>query len=77
MTEILSTNEYDNSRSVCLREDTVNDCACPAVAAGYNSSSGNESLIAAEWYDEMIERLEGRNLAEAGVAREIAEELDG
>ena len=38
-------------------DDTVDDCPCPAVAAGYSPNSADESTVSAEWYDEMVERL--------------------
>jgi isopentenyl phosphate kinase len=37
--------------------DEINECTCPAVTAGYEPASGDNSLTPAEQYDEQIERL--------------------
>lgn len=42
-------------------KDTMGDCPCPAVAAGFSPASGDGSLTAAEWYDDAVYQLDLEN----------------
>lgn len=38
-------------------KDTVGDCECPAVRAGFSPGSGDETTAPAERYDEVVREL--------------------
>lgn len=52
--------------------DTVDDCPCPATAAGYNPMQGDDSTTVAEEYDDIIyeERDTAEGTVDAATARE-------
>lgn len=44
----------ETQRQFAYGKDTIEDCACPAVAAGYSPGSGDVSTRVAEEYDDMV-----------------------
>lgn len=42
------------SKEFAYGKDTIGDCACPAVKAGYDPGSGDESTVLAEEFDAMV-----------------------
>jgi len=48
------TDDDHHRRRFAYAKDRINGCECPAVAAGYQPSSGDDSLLVAETYDGIV-----------------------
>lgn len=42
------------NREFAYGKDSVDGCVCPAVAAGFSPSSGDDSIVVAERYDQEV-----------------------
>lgn len=45
------------SRQFAYGKDTIGECECPAVAAGFEPRTGDDSTMPAEMYDEQVREL--------------------
>ena len=52
-------------------KDTIGDCTCPAVEAGFMPSSGDKTTASAEWYDNVVKEL-GYSNAQSTIPEEHA-----
>jgi len=60
-----------NERHFAYGDNSVDNCACPAIAAGYNPNCGDMSLKIAEKYDEILRRTRSEEgTIEESVAKE-------
>lgn len=47
-----------NQKQYAYGKDTIRDCNCPAVEAGFTPGDGDRSTAVAEWYDSIVRELD-------------------